>query len=169
MKNDHVDHVLQQWSKERPDIDPSPMAVIGRLVRLSSIINNELQTVFTKYGLTIGEFDVLATLLRSGKPYALTPNRLFKALMLSSGAMTNRVDKLESKQLVKRQQDLNDRRSVIVSLTPKGLELINQAITDHVAKGHELLSCLSANEQENTARLLKKLLIEHHGSVNQFE
>lgn len=161
MKTDHVDLVIKQWRDERPDIDPSPMAVIGRLVRLSAIINNELQQVFVKFDLNIGEFDVLATLLRSGKPYALTPNSLFKALMLSSGAMTNRVDRLELKKLVKRTPDPNDRRSIIVSLTPKGLELINKAISDHVHKGDELLTCFSKKEQETMAKLLRKLLLEH--------
>lgn len=161
MKTDHVDFVIQQWRDERPDIDPSPMAVIGRLVRLSSIINIELQQVFTTYNLNIGEFDVLATLRRSGKPYALTPNSLFKALMLTSGAMTNRVDRLESKKLVKRTPDPNDRRSIIVSLTPKGVALINEAISDHVNKGSKLLSCLSKNEQKTIAKLLRKLLLDH--------
>ena len=169
MKKDHVDLVLQQWRAERPDIDPSPMAVMGRLVRLSNIFSGEAQLVFDKYGLHSGEFDVLATLLRSGPPYSLTPNRLFRSLMLSSGAMTNRIDKVESKKLVTRSPDPSDRRGVIVSLTPKGLELINQVIVDHVAKGEELLSCLTDNERETFAKLFKKLLIEHQGSVTQLD
>jgi DNA-binding MarR family transcriptional regulator len=161
MKDDHVDLVLKQWRNERPDFDTSPMAVMGRLVRLSNVFNTELQQVFSEFGLNIGEFDVLATLLRSGKPYTLSPNRLFRALMLSSGAMTNRVDKLESKMLVQRQSDPNDRRGVFVSLTPKGFELINKTVVEHVNKGNELLSPLSTSEQKSLAMLLKKILLEH--------
>ncbi len=161
MTKDHVDLVIEQWHDERPDIDPSPMAVIGRLVRLNAIISNELQQVFSQYELNMGEFDVLATLLRSGKPYALMPNNLFKSLMLSSGAMTNRIDRLESKNLVQRTPDSTDRRSIIVSLTPEGLDLINIMISHHVNKGSELLSGLSKDEQETIAGLLKKLLLQH--------
>lgn len=161
MTKDHVDFVIEQWHDERPDIDPSPMAVIGRLVRLNAIISNELQQVFSQYELNLGEFDVLATLLRSGKPYALMPNNLFKSLMLSSGAMTNRIDRLESKKLVVRRPDSADRRSIIVSLTPEGLDLINIVISHHVNKGSELLSGLSKDEQETIAGLLKKLLLQH--------
>lgn len=161
MTKDHVDFVIEQWHNERPDIDPSPMAVIGRLVRLNAIISNELQQVFSQYELNLGEFDVLATLLRSGKPYALMPNNLFKSLMLSSGAMTNRIDRLESKKLVVRRPDSTDRRSIIVSLTPEGLDLINIVISHHVNKGSELLSGLSKDEQETIAGLLKKLLLQH--------
>ncbi len=161
MTKDHVDFVIEQWHDERPDIDPSPMAVIGRLVRLNAIISNELQQVFSQYELNLGEFDVLATLLRSGKPYALMPNNLFKSLMLSSGAMTNRIDRLESKNLVQRRPDSADRRSIIVSLTPEGLDLINIVISHHVNKGSELLSGLSKDEQETIAGLLKKLLLQH--------
>lgn len=161
MTKDHVDFVIEQWHDERPDIDPSPMAVIGRLVRLNAIISNELQQVFSQYELNLGEFDVLATLLRSGKPYALMPNNLLKSLMLSSGAMTNRIDRLESKNLVQRRPDSADRRSIIVSLTPEGLDLINIVISHHVNKGSELLSGLSKDEQETIAGLLKKLLLQH--------
>lgn len=161
IKNDHVDFVMEQWHQERPDIDPSPMAVIGRLVRLSNFYSLALQRVFTEFGINIGEFDVLATLLRSGKPYQLTPKQLFRALMLTSGAMTNRIDRLENKKLVQRQADPNDRRGVLVSLTTKGLKLINKAIEQHVNKGMELLSALPNNEQKSLAASLKKLLLEH--------
>ncbi len=169
MKYDHVDLVLEQWRNERPDIDSSPMAVMGRLVRLSNVFSVELQQVFAKFGLNNGEFDVLATLLRSGEPYALTPNRLFRALMLSSGAMTNRIDKLESKMLVQRQANPNDRRGVFVSLTKKGFELINEAVVEHVHKGNKLLSPLSTSEQKSLAMLLKKILLEHETTRGQLD
>ncbi|WP_298770983.1 MarR family winged helix-turn-helix transcriptional regulator [uncultured Shewanella sp.] len=161
MKTDHVDLILEQWRLERPDIDASPMAVMGRLARASNHFNSELQRVFAEFGLNSGEFDVLATLLRSGAPYTLTPNHLLQTLMLSSGAMTNRVDRLEAKKLVQRNADPNDRRGVLVSLTSLGMDLINSAIEQHVKKGEDLLSPLTKSEQGSLAILLKKLLITH--------
>ena len=161
MKYDHVDIVLDQWRTERPDLDPSPMAVMGRLFRSNNIFSTELQKVFSAYALNTGEFDVLATLLRSGKPYTLTPNQLLQTLMLSSGAMTNRIDKLENKGLVERQNDPNDRRGVYVCLTDTGADLINEVIVQHVNKGEDLLSPLEPDEKDTLAILLKKLLSKH--------
>ncbi|WP_199610133.1 MarR family winged helix-turn-helix transcriptional regulator [Flocculibacter collagenilyticus] len=161
MKKDHVDTVLEQWEKERPDLDSSPMAVMGRLVRTSSFFHAELQKVFSTFSLNSGEFDVLATLLRTGKPYELTPNQLLNTLMLSSGAMTNRVDRLEAKGYVKRSPDPNDRRGVLVSLTDEGYKLISEVIVAHVDKGNFLVSPLSKQEQTELADLLKKLILAH--------
>ncbi|QTL33997.1 MarR family winged helix-turn-helix transcriptional regulator [Pseudoalteromonas viridis] len=161
-KEDLVDTVIAQWEKERPDIDPSPMAVMGRLVRTSAVFSKELNGVFSRFGLNGGEFDVLATLRRSGKPYTLTPNQLLQTLMLTSGSMTNRIDKLEAKDLVKRSPDPNDRRGVMVSLTEQGLQLIDEVICEHVAKGSDLLSPLEEAEQQQLANLLKKLLVNLH-------
>lgn len=137
------------------------MAILGRLVRTNGIISTQLQSVFSQFGLNSGEFDVLATLLRSGSPYQLTPNRLLQALMLSSGAMTNRVDKLESKGLVERLADPNDRRGVLVKLTDKGHSLISDAVLAHVNRGKATLGALNQQEQTQLAELLKKLLLEH--------
>lgn len=162
MNKDHVDIVLAQWRKERPDINPSPMGISGRLIRAQNFFSGEMQKVFSRFGLNPGEFDVLATLLRSGQPYTLTPNQLLKALMLSSGAMTNRIDRLEVKELVERLADPNDRRGVRVALTTKGYKLISEVITHHVEKCRQMASPLTDTEQETLALLLKKLL-------NQFE
>ena len=161
MKNDHVDTILEQWRNERPDIDPSPMGVIGRLVRVTKLFSGEIQNVYAEFGLNVGEFDVLATLRRSGTPYALTPNQLLQTLMLTSGAMTNRIDKLELKKLVQRSKVANDRRGVLISLTPKGLELINEAVTKHVSNEKDLLDSLSSKEQESLAQLLKQVLLKY--------
>ncbi len=155
---DKVDLILSQWHSERPDIDPSPMAITGRLARVLGNINPKLQQVFGQYNLNPGEFDVLASLRRAGKPYTLTPNQLLDALMLTSGAMTNRIDRLEHKGLVVRSPDPNDRRGVYVSLTETGLDLIDKAVTDHTDNLHQLLSGLTASEQADLAGLLKKLL-----------
>ena len=106
-----------------------------------------------------GEFDVLAVLRRTGRPYSLTPTELFRSLMLSSGAMTNRIDKLEKAGFVRRSADPNDRRGVIVSLTPKGAAIIAKALESHVANEHRLLERLTAKEKSDLARLLRKLLL----------
>ncbi|MCT6698618.1 MarR family winged helix-turn-helix transcriptional regulator [Rheinheimera sp. 4Y26] len=161
MKDDLVDAVIQQWQQERPDLNPAPMAVMGRLVRSCALFDRELSTVFSEFGLNGGEFDVIATLRRSGKPYTLTPNQLLQTLMLTSGSMTNRIDKLEEKQLVMRSPDPHDRRGVLVSLTTKGLEIIDKALVRHLAKGDQLLAALSQAEREQLAQLLKKLLQSH--------
>jgi len=158
-KKDLVDTVIEQWNRERPDLDPSPMAIMGRLVRTDAIMSKELQGVFGRFGLNGGEFDVLATLRRSGKPFALTPHQLLQTLMLTSGSMTNRIDKLEDKDLIVRNPDPNDRRGVMVSLTDIGLNLINEVVGEHIAKGECLLSSLDTFEQEQLAALLKKLLL----------
>lgn len=158
MNKDHVDIVLAQWRNERPNLNASPMGVTGRLVRAQSFFAAEMQKVFSVFKLNLGEFDLLATLLRSGKPYTLTPNQLLSALMLSSGAMTNRIDRLEAKQLVERLADPNDRRGVRVALTAEGYTLISKAIVQHVEKCQQLVSPLSDSEQKVLADLLKKLL-----------
>lgn len=161
INTDHVDTILAQWAKERPDLDSSPMAVTGRLAKLSHIVSQAQSQVFAEFGLNMGEFDVLATLLRSGSPYSLTPNQLLQTLMLSSGAMTNRVDRLEAKALVYRQADPSDRRGVLVTLTDLGETLINNVIEKHVDRGHGLLEPLTIQEQDVLAGLLKKMLIEY--------
>jgi DNA-binding MarR family transcriptional regulator len=157
---DKVDMILSQWHQERPDIDPSPMAITGRLARVVGHINPRLQQVFNQFNLNPGEFDVLATLRRSGKLHTLTPNQLLQSLMLTSGAMTNRIDRLEQKGLVARSPDPNDRRGVYVSLTDAGLQLIDDAVVAHTDNLHKMLSPLSQAQQDQLSGLLKTLL--HH-------
>lgn len=140
------------------------MAVLGRLNEASSLIARErLAPLFARFGLQSGEFDVLATLRRSGAPYALTPTALYEATMVTSGAMTNRLDRLEQSGLIMRGPHPNDRRGVVVQLTGKGLALIDEALTAHVANEHGILSSLTRQEQDTLARLLEKLI----GSVSQ--
>lgn len=135
------------------------MAVLGRLNEASSLIARErLAPLFARFGLQTGEFDVLATLRRSGPPYALTPTALYEATMVTSGAMTNRLDRLEKLGLIMRGPHPNDRRGIVVQLTDKGLTLIDEAVAAHVANEHEILSGLTRQEQEMLARLLEKLI-----------
>jgi len=157
---DHVDEIIAQWQRERPDVDITAVGIIGRVSRLSRHLESRLKPIFDKHGIHSGEYDVLASLRRSGEPYQLTPTELFKALMLSSGAMTNRLNRLEEAGLISRDADPNDRRGTLVSLTPKGLELMNRAVEDHAQNEQQLVSTYTPEEQKLLMDLLRKLLLE---------
>jgi DNA-binding MarR family transcriptional regulator len=155
---DAVDRFVAQWSRERPDLELAPMALVGRLGRLNALGTAVVEAGLARSGLKLGEFDVLASLRRAGAPYELTPGALVRQLMLSSGAMTNRLDRLEASGLVQRLPDPDDRRGVIVRLTPEGRDVVDRAVTDHVATEATLLGPLSASERATLDRLLRKLL-----------
>ena len=156
---DRAARAIEQWRKERPDLDVSPMGVIGRLNEASSLIaRDRLAPLFARFGLQSGEFDVLATLRRSGAPYALTPTELYEATMVTSGAMTARLDRLEKAGLIQRAPHPSDRRGVVVQLTAKGRELIDEALTAHVANEHQIITGLTREDREMLARLLEKLI-----------
>lgn len=159
MNADPVDAILAQWQRERPDLDVSPMGIIGRVGRLAKHLERSIQETVSDFGLNGGEFDVLATLRRSGGPYQLSPTELFNALMVSSGTMTHRIDRLEQAELVKRIPDPSDRRGTLIQLTNKGFNTIEKAVDAHVANGHRLLLVLDEAEREVLAQLLSKLLI----------
>jgi DNA-binding MarR family transcriptional regulator len=158
-KRDAVDRILEQWRIERPDLDPRPMGVVGRLSRVTRALERRLEPVFTAHGLDGGRFDVLATLRRAGPPYRLRPTDLFSSVMLTSSGMTKRLDRLEQEKLIRRLPDPGDRRGVLVELTREGLERIDSAIVDHVANEEELLGALTPAEQDRLARLLRSLLV----------
>ena len=135
------------------------MQLVGQLGTVAQLMARDwLNPLFAEYGLQPGEFDVLATLRRSGAPYALTPTALYEAAMLSSGGMTNRIDRLEAAGLIERQKHPTDRRGVLVALTPKGLALIDKLVLLHVENERAMLSPLSADEQRQLDALLAKLL-----------
>ncbi|WP_346016686.1 MarR family transcriptional regulator [Chroococcidiopsis sp. CCMEE 29] len=159
MNADPVDAILVQWQRERPDLDVSPMGIIGRMGRLAKHLERAIQETFSDFGLNVGEFDVLATLRRSGQPYQLSPTQLFNTLMVSSGTMTHRIDRLEQAELVKRIPDPGDRRGMLIQLTNKGFNVIEKAVEAHVANEHHLLSVLEEAERKVLAQLLRKLLI----------
>lgn len=159
MAGDRVDEILAQWKKERPDIDASPMGILGRVPRLAKYLNREIRQTVGKFGLNPGEFDVLATLRRSGQPYQLSPTELYNSMMVSSGTMTHRIDGLEKAQLVERVPDPNDRRGTLISLTDKGFNLIEKAVETHVENGDRILKVLEKSEREALNALLRKLLI----------
>ncbi|MEP6814848.1 MAG: MarR family transcriptional regulator [Marmoricola sp.] len=155
---DHVDQVLEQWGTQRPDLDVSPMAVIGRLSRLSQLIGSELRKTFAAHGLDGASFDVLATLRRSGPPHRLTPAALMRASMVTSGAITQRLDRLETRGLVTRTPSDTDGRGVHVALTDEGRALIDEVLPDHVDAEHRVLAALTTTQRDALADALRSLL-----------
>jgi DNA-binding MarR family transcriptional regulator len=156
---DRADVAIEQWARERPDLPALPMAVLGRLSEAAErVMRDHLNPLFAEAGLQPGEFDVLATLRRSGKPYMLSPTRLYEALMISSGGMTARLDRLERAGLIERCPDPNDRRGKLIALTAQGREVIDATITRHVANERRILASLTLAEQEKLNALLKKLI-----------
>ncbi|QDQ27917.1 MarR family transcriptional regulator [Chitinimonas arctica] len=158
---DAVDAILNQWHRERPDLDVTPMGPIGRARRCSALLQIRLDETFAAFGLTSWEFDVLATLRRSGAPYRLSPTALFSTLMITSGTMTHRLKRLEACDWVLRVQNSDDARSMLVQLTDKGLELIDRAVAAHVENEWRILAPLGAEAlralDENLAKLLAVL------------
>ena len=155
---DAIDRVVEQWAKEKPELETEPMAMMGRIMRIAKYMETQVAGLHKKYDMKLGEFDVLATLRRSGKPYRLTPSELIGSMMLTSGAMTNRLDKLEAKGLISREHSKEDRRSVSVKLTKDGLVLIDEMMTEHVEMQKKLVKSLSASQKKNTNQLLKAWL-----------
>nr|WP_298101247.1 MarR family transcriptional regulator [uncultured Shinella sp.] len=155
---DHVDRILAQWNRERPDLDVEPMGLLGRVARLRTHLAREIEKALAAHGLNSASFDVLATLRRSGPPYRLSPGDLIATTMVSSGTMTNRLDQLEKAGLIERSHNPDDRRGVIIALTPKGLALVDAAVTDHVENQHKLLDGLDAQERAALDGLLRKFL-----------
>ncbi len=150
---------MQQWHREKPELELLPMEVIGQLAEAAHLIGRgRLEPLFTRYGLQGGEFDVLATLRRSGAPFSLTPTELYNATMISSGGMTNRLDRLEKSGLVIRKPNPKDRRGTIVLLSKKGIELIDRLVPEHLANEHDILKVLSIDEQKMLNTLLTKLI-----------
>lgn len=155
---DVVDQVIAQWGAEKPQLNTLPMAVMGRLIRSVKHLETAINQVHKQYGLKPGEFDMLATLRRSGQPYQLTPSELMANMMLSSGAMTNRLDKLEQKGWIERVHCLQDRRSVQVKLTEQGITCIESVLEQHVKEQERLMAHMSVDEQQHLNHLLKALV-----------
>jgi DNA-binding MarR family transcriptional regulator len=139
----------------------SAMAIMARLFRFNTLASRNIEQTFRQYGLHQGEFDVLATLYHAGKPYALTPKKLVTALLLSSGAMTNRLDRLEQAGLLARTPSPDDRRSIIVSLTAQGLNRVQEALDQYLTELEALLAPLSPAQRKQMTALLKRLLTAH--------
>lgn len=153
-----IDKIKAQWAKQRPDLDTEAMALIGRIIRLSAQLTEEMRRTFARHGLNGASFDMLATLLRSGPPHALSPNQLLETMMVTSGTMTNRIDQLEKDKLVVRVRNSNDKRSVLVQLTTKGQRIIDAAVTDHVETQKILVGGIPEAERAALNGLLQTYL-----------
>ncbi|MEY2241936.1 MarR family winged helix-turn-helix transcriptional regulator [Streptomyces sp. BF23-18] len=160
---DRVARIQAEWRRERPDVDTTPQGVIGRLHRLADRLSEELCLVYDRYGLSEGEFDVLCALRRSGEPYERAPGELAAHTMVTTGAMTKRIDRLERAGLVTRRRSVDDQRGRIVALTGPGRELIDRAFTDHMRNERHLLDLLPPAEATSLETLLTTWLsrVEH--------
>src|SRR3954451_17206688 len=154
---DGVDAILEQWRRERPDLDPSPIGVVGRLSRVARALEARLEPVYKAHGLEPGWHDVLATLRRQAPPFQMRPTDLTSTMMLTSSGTTKRLDKLEEARLIARAPDPSDRRGTLIALTDAGRTLIDEVTPAHLANEAALLGSLSAEEREQLAGLLRKL------------
>lgn len=159
MKNDAVDDILEQWSEERPELDTASLGVVIRVMSLYRAFVRQADRALAPLGLELFEYDVLSALRRQGRPYALAATELARATGLSTGAMTNRIDKLEKRRLVRRRRDRSDRRGVIVSLTAQGRKAIDDAIQLRLDAADESLQSISSKEKRRLAVLLRKVAL----------
>jgi DNA-binding MarR family transcriptional regulator len=155
---DAVDRVVGQWRGVRPDVDSSPLQVVARVSRLSRMIDRVLAENFARHGLENWMYDVLATLRRGGPPYELTAGQLVRQSMVTTGAITNRIDRLAARGLVERVPG-EDRRTVVVRLTPDGLALVDEVVAGHLAVEQEILAALSEAQRRQFAALLRTTLL----------
>jgi DNA-binding MarR family transcriptional regulator len=155
---DEVDDLVAAWHSERPDLDVEPLQVLSRVSRLARHLDRARRAAFSGHDLETWEFDVLSALRRQGPPYQLTPGALLRATLVTSGTMTNRVDRLAEAGLVRREPDPQDRRGVLVILTPAGRARVDAALADLVGSEHALLSGLSPADRQTLADLLRVLL-----------
>lgn len=158
-ERDEVDRIVEAWSAERPDLDFSPMAVLSRVDRLSHHLDRARRAAFARTDIEPWEWDVLSALRRAGKPYRLSPKILLQQTLVSSGTMTNRIDKLTRRGLVLREADPADGRSVLVTLTPLGLVHVDAAVTQLIDAEADMLAALPASERSRLATLLRHLSI----------
>ncbi|MQA87414.1 MAG: MarR family transcriptional regulator [Streptosporangiales bacterium] len=162
---DEVDRLVAAWRAERPDLDVQPLQVLSRVHRLARHLDRARRAAFAEHGLEVWEFDVLSALRRAGAPYELSPGTLLRATLVTSGTMTNRIDRLEHAGLVRRGPDPHDRRGVLVRLTEAGRERVDAALDDLVKRERELLAGLTDEQQRTLAGLLRGLLapFDSHG------
>ncbi len=158
-ESDEVDRLVAEWQRERPDVDASPLHVLSRVSRLSRHLDRERRSAFSAHDLEQWSFDVLAALRRTGVPYELTPGALLQQTLVTSGAMTNRLDRLEDAGFVRRRPDPDDRRGVLVRLTPSGKRRADACLADLLERERQFLEMLSADDQSLLADLLRRMLV----------
>ena len=156
---DEVDEVMTAWHRERPDLATSPMAVWSRIHRLAALLDAERKRCFAEHGLEIWEFDVLAALRRAGRPYRLSPGQLLQQTHVTSGTMTNRVDRLRARGLVTRHADPSDGRAALIGLTAEGRRAVDEALGALVELEESLLVGWDPHERDTLAAMLRRLLL----------
>ncbi|WP_395242616.1 MarR family winged helix-turn-helix transcriptional regulator [Agromyces sp. MMS24-K17] len=162
--NDRVAQIMAEWARERPDLDVAPQGVIGRLHRLANHLTEDLVVVYREFGLAEGEFDVLATLRRAGAPFERTAGELAASTMVTTGAMTKRIDRLEARGLLTRRQSDTDGRGRVIALTAAGRDLIDRAFTAHLANERRLIDeALSPADADALAGVLARWLATYEG------
>lgn len=162
---DDVDRIVAQWAQERPELQTESMAVFGRVYRIARLVGDRQESVYATFGITRGDFDVLATLRRAGPPFRLAPKDLTSSLMLTSGGMTGRLDRLERRGLVTRAPDPADRRGLTITLTPEGRALADEAVTAGLDAQREVLEHLTPSSRTQLSDLLRDLLAAAHGAT----
>ena len=162
-ERDEVDRLVEAWQRERPDLDVSPLAVLSRVTRLARHLDRARRDAFTDHELETWEFDVLAALRRAGTPYELSPGQLLTVTLVASGTMTNRIDRLAARGLVKRRPDPDDRRGVLVTLTDEGRSRVDAALSDLLTQEHAILSGLAAADRTRLAALLRTVTAPFDG------
>ena len=160
---DEVDRLVEAWQRERPDLDLRPMAVLSRVTRLGHHLDRARRQAFAEHAIESWEFDVLAALRRAGTPYELSPGRLLRETLVTSGTMTNRVDRLAARGLVERLPDPRDRRGVLVRLTEAGRRTVDGALDGLLRREEALLAGLDATDQQELAGLLRTLVVPFEG------
>ena len=158
LPGDHVDRIRAEWSRERPELDTTPIGVIGRLHRLALRLTAELETVYRRHGLGEGDFDVLSALRRVGSPYERRPSEIAEHTMVTTGAVTKRLDRLEAAGLVQRRASETDGRGRVVALTAEGARVIDEAFTEHVANEARLLAAVPPADRAALERILRTWL-----------
>jgi DNA-binding MarR family transcriptional regulator len=157
VSEDDVDRIVRAWRRERPDLDVSPLEVISRVTRIAKYVENFRREAFRSSCLESFEFDVLAALRRAGEPYRMSPKHLLRETMVSSGALTHRLTKLEARGFLTRSADPDDGRGVVVSLTPQGVAAVDTALSHLISAERSLLASLSKTEQRGVAAALRQL------------
>jgi DNA-binding MarR family transcriptional regulator len=165
---DRIDKINQQWAVERPDLPTRSLGVLNRIIVLERYLNRAFARTLEDVGLTVWEFDVLATLRRNGPPFSLSAGELSRAVMLSAGAMTNRIDRLAERHLVSRRPHAESRRSITVALSKKGAALVDTALTERALLADRLTNALSANDIDKTTSLLRSLLTSFESKEEPF-
>lgn len=164
-EDDAVDAIIAQWARERPDLETEAMAVFGRIYRIARLVGDAQEEVYAAFGINRGEFDVLATLRRSGEPFRLSPGELTQSMMITSGGMTGRLDRLERRGLLERSPDPDDRRALLVTLTDQGRALVEDAVGAGLAAQRAVLEQLPAADRKALGPILRRLLAAAGGDA----